>query len=174
MKDRQIYVLLDYDGLPKYVGCSVDPKTRVRLHFSSRFKKQTIVARWLQTLDEPPEFKIIQTVPFNRGFRAEELWTIALRSNPSIKLLNVHNGTKHHGYSASPETRVKISKSLKGQNHGNYAIGEHQGSAKLTVEDVLKIKADPRTQRVIAAEYGVSQPTIHGIKTEKSWKHTTR
>jgi hypothetical protein len=50
------------------------------------------------------------------------------------------------------------------------AKGRQRGGAKLTVEQVISIRADDRLQRVIAAEYGVARKTISMIKCRKNWK----
>ena len=49
--------------------------------------------------------------------------------------------------------------------------GETQGLAKLTESDVIAIRADNRVQRIIAAEYGVSDMTISHVKSRKTWMH---
>lgn len=47
--------------------------------------------------------------------------------------------------------------------------GEAHGSAKLTEPDIRAIRADPRPNRVIAADYGVSHVNVHYIKRRKIW-----
>ena len=49
--------------------------------------------------------------------------------------------------------------------------GEQHGRSKLTEEQVRAIRADARSQRVIAKEYGVTQRNISMIKRRESWKH---
>jgi hypothetical protein len=49
--------------------------------------------------------------------------------------------------------------------------GERHGMSKLTEEQILAIRADDRSQRIIATEYGVSQPLISKIKSGDAWKH---
>lgn len=49
--------------------------------------------------------------------------------------------------------------------------GERCGHSKLTEDQVRAIRVDTRTQRVIAAEYGISQSNVGLIKTRKNWKH---
>lgn len=51
------------------------------------------------------------------------------------------------------------------------AIGERQGSAKLTREQVKAIRDDPRKQRDIARAFGVSKSLVHVIKSRQAWKH---
>lgn len=53
----------------------------------------------------------------------------------------------------------------------DYARGERAPTAKLTAEKVRAIRLDPRSQHVIAAEYGVTQSSIWQVKTGKSWSH---
>lgn len=47
--------------------------------------------------------------------------------------------------------------------------GARNGRAKLTESDVLEIRDDPRPQRVIAVDYGVTRQTVIGIKRRKRW-----
>lgn len=50
-------------------------------------------------------------------------------------------------------------------------IGEGAGGAKLTTQDVLKIREDKRILREIAADYGVTLQAIHMVKARKNWAH---
>jgi hypothetical protein len=50
------------------------------------------------------------------------------------------------------------------------ATGEQNGLAKLTMQKALKIFHDPRPQRIIGQQYGVSQAVVHNIKSKKTWK----
>jgi hypothetical protein len=49
--------------------------------------------------------------------------------------------------------------------------GETHGTAKLTEDEVREILKDSRSQKEIAEEYGVSQPTICNIKARRRWRH---
>jgi len=49
-------------------------------------------------------------------------------------------------------------------------FGEANLMAKLTTAEVIAIRADSRTQRLIASDYGVSQTLISHIKTGKAWR----
>ena len=49
--------------------------------------------------------------------------------------------------------------------------GESNGQAKLTEADVIAIRADHRSLRAIAAEYGVSHALIGYIKRGDHWSH---
>jgi len=52
-----------------------------------------------------------------------------------------------------------------------YPTGEQHGNTPLTTAQVLSIRADTRTQRLIAADYGVCQMTISNIKRGATWKY---
>lgn len=49
--------------------------------------------------------------------------------------------------------------------------GSLQWLAKLTEAQAADIRSDPRKYRLIASDYGVSQPTISRIKNHRTWKH---
>ncbi len=57
----------------------------------------------------------------------------------------------------------------------NSPKGEEHYSAKLTEKDVISIRfryaAKNISQSALAREYGISQPSIHGILHMKTWKH---
>jgi len=44
-------------------------------------------------------------------------------------------------------------------------------AAKLTEQQVRSIRDDPRPQPVIAADYGIRQPTVSKIKLRQRWAH---
>jgi hypothetical protein len=56
----------------------------------------------------------------------------------------------------------------KGRGRGQ--PGESHYMAKLTEADVAAIRSDPRLQRIIAKDYGVTQPAISLIKRQARWK----
>ena len=49
--------------------------------------------------------------------------------------------------------------------------GEQIATSKLTKQQVLAIRLDPRSLRKIAADYNVDHTTIGDIKKRKYWKH---
>ena len=49
--------------------------------------------------------------------------------------------------------------------------GVSSPKARLTEDQVRAIFADPRKQREIAAEYGISQSAVMMIKTKRNWAH---
>lgn len=50
-------------------------------------------------------------------------------------------------------------------------VGSLHYRAKLSEADVYAIRGDRRPVAVIAADYGVSQGAIYGIKARRSWRH---
>lgn len=52
--------------------------------------------------------------------------------------------------------------------------GEQNGQARLTLEQVEAIIADPRTGAKIGRDYGVSGPTVQAIKAGRIWAHADR
>lgn len=50
-----------------------------------------------------------------------------------------------------------------------HAKGIKNRHAKLSLEQVEEIRLDTRPQKIIAANYGISQQQISGIKTKRYW-----
>ena len=55
--------------------------------------------------------------------------------------------------------------------HGTTNRGERCGTSKLTLEQVRAIRSDPRKQKVLSEEYGVTQGTISRIKSGVRWTY---
>lgn len=51
------------------------------------------------------------------------------------------------------------------------ALGERNGRSKLSDEQVRAIRADERSHSMVAAEYGVSVPTISQLRLGRTWRH---
>lgn len=51
--------------------------------------------------------------------------------------------------------------------------GERIGTAKVTAEQVLSIRADTRPHREIAADHGLHPSAVSSIKSRKNWKHVS-
>lgn len=49
--------------------------------------------------------------------------------------------------------------------------GEKNGQSKLTEEEVIQIRSDPRSLRRIAIEYGISTSLVFQIKRREIWRH---
>lgn len=59
---------------------------------------------------------------------------------------------------------------LDAHTHKAFATGENNPRSKLTLEQVNAIKASDKSNVKLAAESGVSPPTIGYIKNGKTWK----
>jgi len=55
--------------------------------------------------------------------------------------------------------------------HGTRQSGERNGFHRLTEEDVLRIRSDPRPAKHLVAEYGVSHSAICRARNGASWRH---
>ena len=65
-----------------------------------------------------------------------------------------------------------LDRDLKRRNwFGPRNRGETNARAKLTDAQVRAIRADPRLQRMIAVEYGITTSSVSEIKAGKRWKH---
>lgn len=59
----------------------------------------------------------------------------------------------------------------KGRHRCGDYRGEKHGSTTLSKQQVLKIRADRRTYRVIGKDYGISPATVCRIKLGDTWTH---
>jgi len=59
---------------------------------------------------------------------------------------------------------------LKGRSNSRKIMGELNSGAKLTNAQALAIRADPRTERTLAIQYGVSHTTIGTIRRGLSYR----
>jgi hypothetical protein len=57
-------------------------------------------------------------------------------------------------------------------SHDMVTKGRH-GRTPLTAQDVADIRASKEKQAVLAARYGVSQPSISNIRRGKHWRHVS-
>lgn len=55
------------------------------------------------------------------------------------------------------------------KGRSNRPIGKKNGRCKLAPSDILQIRLDTRSQRVIGREYGVSKTHIRRIQKRKAW-----
>ena len=63
----------------------------------------------------------------------------------------------------------------KGRGRGKPPLGEGNGSAKLTVEQVIEIKelfeTGDYTKYALSRKYGVSSTTIRRVIMKRNWSH---
>jgi hypothetical protein len=82
-----------------------------------------------------------------------------MRPKPTRAELNRHCVRPDHLFAGTRQDNVD---DMVRKGRGN--VGQKNGHAKIKNAQVAAIRADTRTQRVIAAEYGVAQTTIGRIK----------
>lgn len=107
--------------------------------------------------------------------------THSLETRQKMSLSRAGKSTYWSKNPLSDEHKNKISISMKardsfnfkdGYKHSSQTIEKFKGrkcNAKLTLEDVVKIKNSTDTLKVLSLKYSVSISTIHNIKTGKSW-----
>ena len=87
----------------------------------------------------------------------------------------VHKGRQASGDRSS--ARAHPERRARGDRHGRRthpertARGESHGAAKLTEAQVIAIRDDPRSPRIIAQELNVTPETIDQIRRRNTWKH---
>lgn len=57
------------------------------------------------------------------------------------------------------------------RNATNYAKGERQAHSKLSVAQVIEIRASTLSQRKLAAQFGVSKNSIKLVQQRRTWTH---
>jgi len=179
-----IYWLLEPETRKvRYVGSTLNIKERMRLHWDQRTKRGTQLAQWLCSLEEMPEYEVVQEVDKKFQYEAEEYWTKLLRQVSSVSLLNINNGQKYavKGFKRPPEVGEKIRLAFQkrreagitghSRGHDNHRRGADSPSAKLTDEEARAIKHSTGSLRTVAAQFGVSWITVRNIRLGNTWKH---
>lgn len=104
--------------------------------------------------------------------RADNLRWATPSSNMCDK---VEHGTTPYGEKNG--SRLHPDRLARGLRNGKYTRpestprGESHGKSKLTAEQARSIRDDTRSQRVIAAHYGISRGAVVSIKNRLTWRH---
>jgi hypothetical protein len=77
---------------------------------------------------------------------------------PCVNPAHLEPGT----YQDNADDRVARERQLRGESTWN---------SRLTEAQVLAIRADPRPQAQVAAEYGITKSNVSDIQRRKTWKH---
>jgi hypothetical protein len=82
------------------------------------------------------------------------------------------NGIKTDNRAENVHWGTRVENIADNKRHGIAPIGENHGRAKLTEDEVLAIRADPRSRHAdVAADFSVSRATVRLIKQRKIWVH---
>jgi len=96
----------------------------------------------------------------HRGTIPEDLWVLHKCDNPScVNPDHLFLGT-HKDNQADSVRKMR-----------HRSIGERNPKAKLTTDEVIKIKASDKETAILANEFNVSTYSIWRIKSERAWKH---
>ena len=101
------------------------------------------------------------------------IWEAAHGPIPEGLQINHINGIKTDNRIENLEV-VTPSENLKHayRIHLTTAIGEKNGRAKLSPNQVLHIRSSGESQRNLALRYGVSRRTIRAVISRENWSHT--
>lgn len=116
-----------------------------------------------------PEGMVINHIdsnPTNNAVDNLEYTTQSENVLQAVKLGRCVNGRRTH-----PERQSRGNAHYSRTNPEKLARGIHQGSAKLTEDDVRAIRASVGKQRDLARIYGVSQSQIWCVRHRKTWPH---
>lgn len=130
---------------------------------------------WMGTSIRPTGYGAIHNK--NKKLLAHRVsWELFRGSIPKRMLVCHHCDTKlcvnpHHLFLGTylDNERDKIKKNRRGNL--NTPRGELHHKAKITEDDVRRIRSDSRSGKKIAADYGISASEVHVIKQRKFWKH---
>jgi hypothetical protein len=77
----------------------------------------------------------------------------------------------NHWSRISPASRPFGARNGTHTKPGKVPRGERNGSARLTADQVLAIRADPRRRKIVAAEHGISHVQVGFIQRRQAWSH---
>jgi hypothetical protein len=110
----------------------------------------------------------------NRQAKGEKVNTAKLTEEQVIAIRNDKRTVavigKEYGVDGSLISFIKIGKIWKHVKEG-VIRSPKSGNFKLTENQVLEIRKDPRPVKLIAKEYGINPTTACSIRNKKSWKH---
>lgn len=111
--------------------------------------------------------------PFNSGtIGAHRLsWILDRRRLPKPDLVIAHKC--HNRACVNPAHLEEVT---QGKNMADAVAlgsfqGENHGRARLTEQDIYKIRASQKSENQLARDYGMSPSHIHRIRARECWKH---
>lgn len=173
-----------------YVGGSQDIQDRRRHHFrmlrQNKHQNKYFQEAFDKYGEDKFEFNILEFCDTEDLGDREQYWIDKFKSNQRKYGYNIRvYAQTNRGLRLSEETKSKISTSMK---EANISISEEQrakisiknrgsknGNAKLTENDVIKIKRllkyTNMTQEDIARKFNISSRRVRGIKSGETWRH---
>lgn len=88
---------------------------------------------------------------------------------PSGMVMTHLDGNKHNDSAANLAWRTQRENIHDKIRHGTMPRGEENGHAKLTADQVRKIRTSSKSGAALAREYGVRPCTISGIIKRRTW-----
>lgn len=158
-----IYALLDEQRQIRYVGQSVHPAGRVRSHWRRRYDEDRVrrnprLTAWLQGMNEPPAWELLQVVTREARHAAEAYWTDLLRQVPGMDLLNIFSGA-----TPGAATRARLS-TLNAGNTPWMKGKTHTEAARAKISAAQKgrtVSLETRARMIAAQRARTSWPTGH-------------
>ncbi len=126
---------------------------------------------WLANLDDKGYGRITISCTYKMHYAHRVAWLLyrgKLLGNVLHHCDNPSCVNPEHLYLGTHKQNAEDRK-RRGRNADQH--GENGPRAKLTARQVIAIRTDPREQKIIAAEYSITQPTVSDIKNRKSWGH---
>lgn len=174
-----IYCLLDPDnGKCRYVGKSIDPVKRLKIHLIYE-EKNPYKYRWIQKVlknEKYPVLKILESVD-NQNWQERERWWISFFRKKRQPLTNLTlGGEGSNGVPCSKEKKKKISRSLMGHQVSRKT---REKQSKVAKERLKNPKNHPmfgkkmtleQRQRLSESHTGYEMPKSQREKISKSLK----
>lgn len=154
-------------GKVKRISSEVTSITGQKYIVPGRMLKTTLTGRGYPTVTLSKQGKV-------KRYYVHRLVAEAFIPNPENKpTVNHINGNKLQSNVENLEWSTYSDNNQHAYNTGLKASGEGQYKAKLTEEDVKKIKKQGKytTYQNIADEYNVSKATVRDVLTGKTWKN---
>jgi len=152
--------------VPDYPDYDCSNLGRIRSRRNAKAKRDG-VARILNTVPPSGDYPRV-TLRSDQGLRPVDVHVLVaeLFIGPRPKGLFVLHEDDDRTDARAHKLRygTYVENSADAHKNGRQFRGSKHFSSKLTEEQVIAIRADPRSQRVIAKEYGVSKPSIANIK----------
>lgn len=187
-----IYALLDERRQIRYVGSSFNVKERVGHHWSyrnteDRYGRNPRFCTWLRSLNERPEYEILQVVPSEERFAAEKHWTDLLRQVPGVELFNIASGStparesvekaaaSQRGKVVSAKTRAKIGEAGRGRTPANKGK-PFSAETRAKISEALRGRqlSDEHKAKVSAARKGRPKSPEHVAKVAEALRGKPR